>query len=198
MKIGSDTIGSLYLGSEKIGKAYLGTELLYESVIVYEEYPYHFKIVVNCTTPNQLFNIGYNINGNNCYSVIFDGVDVTSNKDNYITGGNPTSLKCPTVGEHIVYLQVANWNGGLYLQLMNNMRLRKDCQIQIRTNVYGSSIQYVDSLSMTPPPINANDALPNSIVQIRVPIGAKAAYVAADKWKAAASKIVEYNFHINS
>lgn len=164
--------------------------------IEYERYPDHFKIVVTSTTPDQLFNIGYNINGSNCYSVIFDGVNVTGNKNNYITGGNPTSLKCPTTGEHIVYLQVANWNGGLYLQLMNNMRLRRDCQIKIRTNAYGSSIKYVDSLSMTPPPLY--EALPSSIVQIRVPIGAKSAYDTATYWKDKKSKIVEYNFKIKS
>ena len=140
--------------------------------IEYEEYPYHFKIVVNCTTPNQEWNIGYNIQGNCTTSVIFDGVDVTSNKNNYVTGGNPTVLKCPTIGEHTFYLQFWNGSGGYYVQLMNNMRLRKDCAINIRTNNYGNSIKYVDSLSMTPPPINANDALPNSIVQVRVPVGA--------------------------
>lgn len=166
--------------------------------VEYEEYPDHFKVVVTSTTPNQWINIGYNLNTNNCYSVIFDGVDVTSNKNNYVAGVEPTSLKCPTVGEHTVYFQVANWNGGLYVQLMNNMRLRRDCQIKIRTNAYGSSIKYVDSLSMTPPPINANDALPNSIVQVRVPIGAKAAYVANNKWKSIASKIVEYDFKFKS
>lgn len=162
--------------------------------VEYEEYPYHFKIVVTSTTPDQLFNIGYNINGGNCYSVIFDGVDVTSKKNNYILGTNPTSLKCPTVGEHTVYFQVANWSGGLYVQLMNNMRLRRDCQIKIRTNAYGSSVKYVDSLSMTPPPLN--DALPSSIVRIRVPKGAKAAYGAANYWKNAKNKIVEYDFKI--
>ena len=170
--------------------------MMRSGTVEYEQYPYHFKVVVTSTTPDQLFNIGYNINGNNCYSVIFDGVDVTSQKNNYILGTNPTSLKCPTVGEHTVYFQVANWSGGLYVQLMNNMRLRKDCQIKIRTNAYGSSIKYVDSLSMTPPPLN--DALPSSIVQIRVPIGAKAAYDAANYWKNAKSKIVEYNFKIES
>lgn len=162
----------------------------------YEQYPYHFKVVVTSTTPNQWINIGYNINGSNCYSVIFDGVDVTSQKNNYISGVNPTSLKCPTVGEHICYFQVGNWSGALYIQLMNNMRLRKDCQIKIRTNAYGSSIKYVDSLSMTPPPLN--DALPSSIIRIRVPKGAKAAYDAANYWKNAKSKIVEYNFKTQS
>ena len=170
--------------------------MMRSGTVEYEQYPYHFKVVVTSTTPDQLFNIGYNINGNNCYSVIIDGGDVTSQKNNYILGTNPTSLKCPTVGEHTVYFQVANWSGGLYVQLMNNMRLRKDCQIKIRTNAYGSSIKYVDSLSMTPPPLN--DALPSSIVQIRVPIGAKAAYDAANYWKNAKSKIVEYNFKIES
>ena len=162
----------------------------------YEEYPYHFKIVVNCTTPNQEWNIGYNLNGSCTTSVIFDGVDVTSQKNNYILGINPTSLRCPTVGEHTFYLQFWNGSGGYYIQLRNNIRLRKDCKIKIRTNAYGSSIKYVDSLSMTPPPLN--DALPSSIIRIRVPKGAKAAYDAANYWKNAKSKIVEYNFKTQS
>ena len=164
--------------------------------VEYEEYPWHFRVVVNCTTPGQEWNLGYNINGSCTTSVIFDGVDVTSSKTNYVVGGNPTALRCPTVGEHTFYLQFWNGSGAYYIQLMNNMRLRKDCQIKIRTNAHSSSIKYVDSLSMTPPPLQ--DALPSSIVQIRVPIGAKAAYDAATYWKDKKSKIVEYNFKFKS
>ena len=164
--------------------------------VEYEEYPWHFKVVVNCTTPNQEWHLGYNINGSCTTSVIFDGVDVTSSKTNYVAGGNPTVLKCPTVGEHTFYLQFWNASGGYYIQLMNNMRIRRDCKMKIRTNVYGSNIQYVDSLSMTPPPLQ--DALPSSIVRIRVPKGAKADYDAATYWKDKKSKIVEYNFKFKS
>ena len=166
--------------------------------IEYEEYPTRFRYTVTTSNPNEELVIGYNINGNTCYNVVVDGVDVTDNKNNYVKGVNPTVLAIPTPGEHVVYLQFSNWDGSFYIQLMNNIRLRKDCAIKIRTNAYGSSIKYVDSLSMTPPPINANDALPNSIVQVRVPIGAKAAYVANNKWKSIASKIVEYDFKFKS
>ena len=51
-------------------------------------------------------------------------------------------------------------------------------------------------MSMTPPPLQDN--LPSSIVRIRVPVGAKAAYDAANRWKDAKSKIVEYNFKFKS
>ena len=164
--------------------------------IEYEEYPTRFRYTFTTSVPNEEFVIGYNINGNNCYNVVFDGVDVTDNKNNYVRGVNPTVLVTPTPGEHVVYLQFSNWAGSFYIQLMNNIRLRKDCAIKIRTNHYGNSIKYVDSLSMTPPPLN--DALPSSIVQIRVPVGAKAAYDAATYWKDKKSKIVEYNFKFKS
>ena len=164
--------------------------------VEYEEYPSRFRYTFTTSSPNERLVIGYNINGGNCYKVVIDGVDVTDDKNNYVNGTDPTVLVVPTPGEHVVYLQFPNWSGSFYIQLMNNIRLRKDCAIKIRTNSYGNSIQYVDSLSMTPPPLN--DALPSSIVQIRVPIGAKAAYDAATYWKDKKSKIVEYDFKFKS
>ena len=164
--------------------------------IEYEEYPTSFRYTFTTSSPNEWVTIGYNIDGNNCYKVVIDGVDVTDDKNTYVKGVEPTGLVVPTPGEHVVYLQFLNFSGAFYIQLMNNIRLRTDCAIKIRTNNYGNSIQYVDSLSMTPPPLH--EALPSSIVQIRVPIGAKAAYDAATYWKDKKSKIVEYNFKIKS
>ena len=173
----------------------LRRRMVSDKEVEYEEYPYHFKVVVNCTAPGQEWNLGYNINGSCTTSVIFDGVDVTSKKNNYVTGTN-TVLKCPTVGEHTFYLQFWNAAQGYYIQLMNNMRIRRDCQMELRTGAHGNNIQYIDSLSMTPPRLH--DALPSSIVRIRVPKGAKAAYDAATYWKDKKSKIVEYNFKFKS
>lgn len=53
MKIGSDTIGSLFLGTEEFGKAYLGTELVYG-----KELPYDAAIEYIGTTGTQYIDTG--------------------------------------------------------------------------------------------------------------------------------------------
>lgn len=163
--------------------------------IEYEEYPECFKITVTVTNINQQFNIGYNLNGSAMIKIIIDGVNVTSDKNTYIFGIDPTWLAPKKLGTYDVYFQTNGWSG--YVQAFKDyFRIPAHATDKIRTNNHGSNIKYIDCLGSTPP--NLIDSLPNSIVQIRVPIGAKSAYDTATYWKDKKSKIVEYDFKIKS
>lgn len=169
--------------------------------VEYEAYPDMYCIGVDCTAPNQQFHTGYYMDLDKCLRIIYDGVDVTAQKSQFIIGGSESKLICPDAGRHYFHIK---WHDG------------SGCNFQIgfpyfrfptpklgtlvhRINSHKEWMRYIDCLDSAPQTkIHWQDSFPANLVQVRVPIGAKAAYVAADKWKGIASKIVEYDFKIKS
>lgn len=108
MKIGSDTIGSLFLGNEEIGKAYLGSELVYG-----EEMPYDAKIEYLQSTGTQYIDTGIKLTDNIRYEL---KAQYTVNNE-----GFDTMLGCyaadPSRYGVLLGLQKSTSGGKLYLEV---------------------------------------------------------------------------------
>lgn len=169
--------------------------------VEYEAYPDMYCIGVDCTAPNQQWYLGYYIaDSGSVLKILYDGVDVTNNRTAYLKPGKDGFIICPDVGRHYFHLTILDVSNH-YIEIgFPYFRFPKPKlnSLAHRISSHKELLKYIDCLDSTPNTIFWNNYFPSNIIQVRVPIGAKAAYVAADKWKDIASKIVEYDFKIKS